>query len=119
MASLSAFGERAKFRSRTLLVCSVIFAGRLTAQGPAAPAGRGSIEGTVINEVTREPVRGAQIVVGSETVVPAAVTDANGRFTFRNLPPGTYFLQAHHPEISIDHHRPGRQPSAGCHGDSG
>ena len=81
--------------------CCAIFAARLMAQVPSAPAGKGSIEGTVINEVTREPVRGAQIVVGSETGVPAAVTDANGHFTFRNLPPGTYFLQAQHPEFPL------------------
>lgn len=98
---LSASGERAKSRSHTLLVCYAILAARLTAQGPAAPSGQSSIEGTVINEVTREPVRGAQIVVGSETGVPAAITDANGRFTFRNLPPGTYFLQAQHPEFPL------------------
>jgi hypothetical protein len=100
---LSAFGERGKLRTRgsLLLWCCVVFAARVTAQGPSTSAGQGSIEGTVINEVTREPVRGAQIVVGSETGVPAAVTDANGHFTFRNLPPGTYFLQAQHPEFPL------------------
>jgi len=99
---LSESGEQGKLRSRgrTLLVSCLIFAARLAAQGPS-PAGRGSIEGTVINEVTREPVRGAQIVVGSDTGVPAAVTDANGHFTFRNLPPGAYFLQAQHPEFPL------------------
>src|SRR5579859_1693700 len=107
---LSASSER-MLRRCTLLWCCLIFcAARLASQGggvpgaasgPLAPACQGSIEGTVINEVTREPVRAAQIVVGSETGVPAAVTDANGHFTFRNLPPGTYFLQAQHPEFPL------------------
>ncbi len=71
------------------------------APGRSAPTGQGAIEGTVVNEATRAPVRGAQIVVGSETGVPPTVTDANGRFTFRNLPPGTYFLVAQHPEFPL------------------
>jgi hypothetical protein len=84
----------------------IFCATRLAAQLPGAASGtsargQGVIEGTVINEATREPVRGAQIVVGSEAGVPAGVSDANGHFTFRNLPPGTYFLVAQHPEFPL------------------
>lgn len=89
-----------------LWCCGILFAARLAAQGagapgPTAPTAQGSIEGTVVNEITREPVRGAQIVVGSEAGVPAAVTDPNGHFAFRNLPPGTYLLVAQHPEFPL------------------
>ncbi len=65
-------------------------------QQPPSPTGNGLIEGTVINEVSHEPVRKAQVVLGSANA-PPAVTDATGRFAFRILGPGTYWLQASHP----------------------
>ena len=55
----------------------------------------------MVNEATREAVRGAQIVVGSEAGVPPTVSDANGHFALRNLPPGSYFLLAQHPEFPL------------------
>ena len=65
-------------------------------RGPVTfPTGNGSIEGTVINEVTGAPVRQAQVTISANA--PPAVTDATGRFVFRNLAPATYFLQAMHP----------------------
>jgi hypothetical protein len=89
-----------------VIVCSAQLAAQVAglpgaASGRSAPTGRGAIEGTVVNEATQAPVRGAQIVVGSEVGVPPTVTDANGHFTFRNLPPGTYFLVAQHPEFPL------------------
>lgn len=106
-----AWSDRGVVRSRTLVWCCVMLcAAGVGAQvarvpgatpGPSALTGQGAIEGAVVNEVTREPVRGAQIVVGSEAGVPAAVTDANGHFVFRNLAPGTYFLIAQHPEFPM------------------
>src|SRR5437868_356198 len=76
---------------------SLVISGPITGpQQPLSPTGNGSIEGTVINEVTREPVRKAQVALGSANTLPA-VTDATGRFAFRNLGPGTYWPQASHP----------------------
>ena len=108
---LSESSERGMLPNCTLLWCCVILCsaqlaaqgvgGPGTATGPSAVTGQGAIEGTVVNEATRAPVRGAQIVVGSEAGVPPAVTDANGHFAFRNLAPGTYFLQAQHPEFPL------------------
>jgi hypothetical protein len=86
-----------------LLFCLVLCAASMPAQvnviPPGTPNPEGSIEGTVINEVTREPIRKAQVVAGSTANVPPAVTDSNGRFAFRNLATGTYWLQAQHPEF--------------------
>ena len=65
-------------------------------QQPPVPTGKGSIEGSVMNDVTREPVRKAQVTLGAFT---PAVTDAGGRFVFRNLQPGNYQLLAQHPEF--------------------
>jgi len=90
--------------------CAIVCAARLAGQGVgvpgaapgrSAPTGRGAIEGTVVNEATRDAVRGAQIVVGSDAGVPPTVTDANGHFALRNLAPGTYFLVAQHPEFPL------------------
>ncbi len=67
---------------------------------------RGSISGTVINSVTGGPIRKAQIgnIAGVEG---NAVTDSSGSFRFEQVPPGTYFLSAQHPEYP---NRNGRQP---------
>ena len=85
------------------LACALALAGRIVAQQvmitrlpqPQTLTGNGLIEGTVINEITHEPVRKAQVMLGSANA-PPAVTDATGRFVFRNLGPGTYWLQASH-----------------------
>ncbi len=86
------------------LVYSLVLAGSLGAQPggitrlspPPALTGNGLVEGTVINEITHVPVRKAQVTLGSANA-PPAVTDATGRFAFRNLGPGMYWLQASHP----------------------
>jgi len=67
-------------------------------QQPPSPTGKGSIEGSVVNGVTHEPVRKAQVTLTFGGVTPA-VTDASGHFVFRNLPPGSYQVQAQHPEF--------------------
>ena len=91
-------------RTCILLACALALASSVAAQPvvitsvqqPPSPTGNGSVEGTVINEITREPVRKAQVTLGSANA-PPAVTDATGRFAFRNLGPGSYWLQASHP----------------------
>jgi hypothetical protein len=53
----------------------------------------GSIQGTVLDE-KGNPVVGAIVsALGSKTTV--AVTDRNGRFELRTMPPGPYLLRAH------------------------
>src|SRR5437667_4184375 len=66
--------------------------------GQPVATGDGSIEGIVINEITREPIRKAQVTSGMGNV-PPAITDGSGHFAFRNLLPGTYWMQAQHPEF--------------------
>jgi hypothetical protein len=64
----------------------------------AVSAGRGQIEGTVTDTVTRERVAGAVITAAVPTAVDAvhAVTDDRGRFVFPDLPAGTYDLSAYY-----------------------
>jgi len=78
-------------------LCAVGLAAQVT---PEETADEGSLEGTVINGVTKEAVRKAQVTLIPGRV-PQAITDANGRFIFRKLPPGTYTLTAQHPEFPL------------------
>ncbi|HVP45457.1 MAG TPA: carboxypeptidase-like regulatory domain-containing protein [Bryobacteraceae bacterium] len=84
-----------------ILLCAALFVGSLPAQvASGEPEDDGSLEGAVINAVTKEPVRKAQVTMVPGNV-PPAVTDANGHFAFRKLPPGTYSLHAQHPEFPV------------------
>jgi len=58
--------------------------------------GNGSIEGTVVNDATGEPLKKAQVTLfgAMSGKQPAAVTDASGSFAFHKLPAGTYTLNA-------------------------
>jgi hypothetical protein len=55
--------------------------------------GKASIEGTVIDAATREPVKKASVTL-SGSVYLNAVTDTSGHFAFRQLPAGQYTIQA-------------------------
>jgi len=62
---------------------------------PRPQAGKGVLAGTVINGATHEPLRKAQVTLGGNLhVPPTAITDASGRFVFRELPQGIYWLSA-------------------------
>ena len=62
----------------------------LTAQQPPTA----SIEGTIFDDISNEPVRKAQVTLVSPSVQTSAITDALGRFAFRNLADGSYVLRA-------------------------
>jgi hypothetical protein len=62
---------------------------------PSFPAGTGSIEGTISDAVTQAPLRKAQVMLGGSMATQlTAVTDATGRFAFRELAAGNYWLNA-------------------------
>lgn len=55
------------------------------------------ITGTVINAVTGDPVSGAEVAIGfsqKQEVAASVLTASNGRFDFRGLQPGKYWLVA-------------------------
>ncbi len=58
---------------------------------------RGSLSGTVLDSASGAPVKKAQVRIsyGPQSV---AVTDASGSFSFEQLPPGAYVVNANHPE---------------------
>jgi len=65
---------------------------RIPADRPM-PVGQASIEGSVVNEATREPIKKAHVMLNGATY-RTAVTGAFGNFVFRQLPAGQYSLQA-------------------------
>jgi hypothetical protein len=81
----------------TFRVLFPVLAAALAAAQTAPPTtGTSSIEGTVVNDATNEPVKKAQVslfgpVPGKQ---PMAVTDASGSFAFHKLPAGTYTVNA-------------------------
>jgi hypothetical protein len=63
------------------------------AQPSPAVTGTSSIEGTVVNDATGEPVKKAQVhLMGSAS--PVVITDTSGSFAFHKLPAGTYTINA-------------------------
>jgi hypothetical protein len=78
-------------------------------QSMQQPTGNGSISGNVQNEVTHEPAKKVQVSLNGSVNLTAATDDA-GHFAFKQLPPGTYALNASGPNISPP--RPRMGPSA-------
>lgn len=68
---------------------------------PAQPVARlasfppGSIQGTVLDEKGQAVAGAVVTALGGSTIV--AVSDANGHFELRSLPPGPYLVRAHLP----------------------
>ena len=71
-------------------------------ESPVANGDKGSIDGTVVNQVTGAPVSRAQVTLLPVNVgggrVSSTMTDAAGNFSAKDLPPGTYNVMAQHPD---------------------
>lgn len=61
----------------------------------------GEVTGTVYDSVARAPLRGAIVQIVALTGAPSFTdsTDARGRFTFRAVPVGQYFVEFTHPVL--------------------
>src|SRR5690348_2343918 len=88
-------------REARLACCFVALTCALSAQvpfqrgRPEVPPGKGVIQGTVVDGVTREPLKKAQVMLaGMVSGPPTAITDTAGHFLFRDLPAGGYWLTA-------------------------
>ena len=85
------------------IVLSVCSAPSARAQSPGLPREKCAIAGTVVDAVTEQPLKGAEVRLRG---IPAALqsafpstsasTDASGRFVFEGLAAGRYFLLASH-----------------------
>jgi hypothetical protein len=76
-----------------------------------APAGTGTISGTVV-DADNKPMRLVAVrIEGDPRASRTVMTDESGRFTFTRVPPGDFFLRAAKPafpEVSYGAKRPGR-----------
>ncbi|MGD0578092.1 MAG: carboxypeptidase-like regulatory domain-containing protein [Bryobacteraceae bacterium] len=83
--------------SLLLAICSVLACAQETPTA-AETAKKASIEGAVVNELTKEPIRRAEISLygqdkpGGMGGAYSAVTDAAGKFRIENIDPGDYQL---------------------------
>jgi len=59
---------------------------------PSEQTGKASVEGSVVDAVTREPVKKATVMLNGKVSLNA-VTDASGHFAFRQLPAGQYEME--------------------------
>ncbi|MDQ6664811.1 MAG: carboxypeptidase-like regulatory domain-containing protein [Acidobacteriota bacterium] len=78
----------------------------LDTQPVQTPIGTGSMEGSVVNELTGEPIKKAQVTLGGTSNL-TAVPDASGHFAFRQLPAGQFFIQAQAANYSESRGWPG------------
>ena len=73
-------------------------------QQPQMPTGKASIEGTVVNQLTREPIKKASVTLNGMASL-TAVTDASGHFAFKELAAGQYMLGAQSREFPVSRSR--------------
>ena len=98
LATDAAATKMVKFRLRAivllLLGSSLIFLS--TANAQCAPEPTTVLKGTVSLEAQGQPahVQGAEIIVEGDFLILSAVTDRDGTFSFSNLDPGTYTVEA-------------------------
>jgi hypothetical protein len=94
---------RLPFLLPILIVFSVYFALPADAQNAGLPQEKCTIGGTVVDSVSEQPLRGAEVrlrgtpgVSGPVSQPMSTSTDANGRFVFEGLLAGRYLLLASH-----------------------
>jgi TonB-dependent starch-binding outer membrane protein SusC len=79
-------------RSLKAFAATAAAAALLCAAPAVAAAQTGSITGTVIDQATNEPLRGAQVSVAGTNL--GSLTNAEGSYTIRNVPAGEQELRA-------------------------
>ena len=84
------------FRVTVLFVVCMCLIIPYTAAAQCTPEPITVVKGTVIMESPNQPaaVPGAKIIVQSDFMMLAANTDHEGKFSFSNIEPGTYTVEA-------------------------
>lgn len=104
--------------TRFMCFCPWLLAATMTAQvapAPSAPGAKpGSIEGTVVNAVTHQPIHKAVVAVSDRRsqYSSVGVTDDAGKFTIAGLAPGLYIVFRVAAQ-GYEFHPPGRNAVAG------
>jgi hypothetical protein len=104
--------------SRLFVIAATFLAASLGAGGRAqtpAKASTGLLMGVIVDGVTAQPAANAQVTLGGATSTvnnTTILTDAEGRFVFLDLPPGTYTVtasKAGYSDGAYGRRRPGGQ----------
>jgi hypothetical protein len=74
------------------IIITLIFLSQIVYSQPLPEQGKGSISGSVVDVVTKQPLIGANIIIVGTTIGTA--TDINGLFRLENIEPNTYLLRA-------------------------
>lgn len=77
---------------KIFLLITLLFLNIINYSQPIPEPGRGTITGSVIDFVTKQPLIGTNIIILGTT--NGAATDINGNFRIENLEPNTYQLRA-------------------------
>src|SRR4029434_7285919 len=86
-------GAATPARAQVVALPQIALAPHLKASSDAAPIKPSELNGTVKDELGK-PLSGAVVsALGSTSAF--AVSNEDGQFTFRNLPPGPYLVRAH------------------------
>ncbi|MDQ3137042.1 MAG: carboxypeptidase-like regulatory domain-containing protein, partial [Gemmatimonadota bacterium] len=73
---------------RQWMLAASLLLGFLITMPAVALAQQGTIAGIVTDEATGDPLEAARVVLTGPNRIES--TNREGRFTFRNVPPGTY-----------------------------
>ncbi|TMU87402.1 hypothetical protein FGG79_04555 [Bacillus sp. BHET2] len=81
---------------QTTAISALVEAGETTMANVALEPDPGSIQGTIIDAITQNPIASAEVTVvdGQGFVVTTAITDASGGFTVNGLTPNSYNVTA-------------------------
>jgi carboxypeptidase family protein len=88
-----------------LLVLSLLMFGSGPAKQSAADQTNktGEVQGSVVEASTNQPIHRALVILRkAEDISVGAYTDAAGKFTFRDIDPGTYTVWAEHDGFVVD-----------------
>ncbi len=99
---------------RVALSASTVLAVILSLTGPSFAAGGqfGNLNGTVVDQQTKNPIAGASVTVASPSGTRTAKTQANGFFSILGIPVDTYLVT-----IEVPGYEPLQLPSVTVQGD--
>jgi len=86
------------------VVCTELVARQAPEAAPADTTGKATVEGLVLNQITKEPLKRVEVqlfriekssvnMVGQDNAAYSAVTDAEGKFRIENIESGAYRLE--------------------------
>jgi iron complex outermembrane receptor protein len=88
------FGSAQQLRARLLFIILVLMSAAIFAQTNSATT-PGKVAGTLIDAETDEPIGFANVIIYTvkDSMITGTTTDIDGKFLFKNVPPGDYRVE--------------------------